>query len=128
MQKLLFDITKNAALFFAVGTALAIAAPAIAYGIGLAPSLAAASSMLGLSANPLWSGAFFGSFGAMVSTITPVCDKIFSKGEARIDAKIEAKEAAEHAQAVGHEHTHTNHRDDLLQRRTQEKTTSRCIS
>lgn len=128
MQKLLFDITKNAALFFAVGTALAIAAPAIAYGLGLAPTLVAAGSMLGLSANPLWSGAFFGTFGAISATVAPACDKLFSKGEERIEAKIEAKEAAELAQEMQHSHAHSNHRDDLSKRRAQEASITQGIS
>lgn len=72
------NVAKAGLVMLAVGAALAIAAPAIGVAVGIAPSYAAAAVVLGNTANPLWLGAFFGSFGALRAAIAPVADKIFA--------------------------------------------------
>ncbi|NBO18521.1 MAG: hypothetical protein EBV03_04705 [Proteobacteria bacterium] len=80
------NIVKAGATLFVVGALLAVAAPAIAVGLGMASNYAAGAVLLGHSASPLWMGAFFGAFGAIDAAVRPMMDKWFGGGEAAAPA------------------------------------------
>jgi hypothetical protein len=72
-KKYALNIIKTAAVMFAVGVMLALAAPHVAVAVGLAETTAGAASVIGASTvNPLWLGSFFGLFGAISTAATPV--------------------------------------------------------
>lgn len=79
MQKFLLNVVKSALVMFAVGAILAVAAPYVGAAAGIVPSVAAATEILGTSANPLWLGSFFGMFGAASSALSPVINGTVDK-------------------------------------------------
>lgn len=82
------DIAKNALMFFAVGVAVAFAAPVIAHLIGAhlmgAGMAHAATSM----ADAMWTGVVFSAFGGIHTAVAPVFDYLFGD-----KAKASEKEA-----------------------------------
>lgn len=92
-------ILKAGALLFVVGALLAVAAPAIAVGLGMAPTYAAGAALLGHSASPLWMGCFFGAFGAIDAAVRPYADKLF--GDAKPAATVAASPAPAQEKARG---------------------------
>lgn len=75
------DILKAGATLFVVGALLAVAAPLLGAAVGLAPSVSAAATALGHTANPLWMGAFFGAFGAIDAGVRPLLSGLFGGQE-----------------------------------------------
>ena len=81
-------ILKNGALLFAVGVALALIAPPLAQVLG--PGILGEAAVATAVATPvLWTGAFFGVFGAINTALQPVFDKLF--GEDKTSAVLESK-------------------------------------
>jgi len=68
-------IAKAGALMFAVGVLLALAAPVIANGIGV-ELLGKLAFEHAIATPVLWTGAFFGAFGAIHAAVTPLFDKV----------------------------------------------------
>lgn len=81
------NILKAGATLFVVGALLAVAAPAIAVGLGMAADYAAGAALLGHSASPLWMGAFFGAFGAIDAAVRPMMDQWFGDNHAQAGAQ-----------------------------------------
>lgn len=79
---------------FTVGMLLSLALPPVTVALGFAPSTAAAATMLGLNAQPLWLGGFVASFGVIQSLIAPLFDKAdgtaakVAAAQAKIDAHL----------------------------------------
>lgn len=80
--KIVKNVIVTTAVMFAVGALLAVAAPLIAEATGVAVA------SLGHTADPLWLGSFFGTFGGLHAAIKPVFDRSFKMGE------YEAREVA----------------------------------
>lgn len=59
-----------------VGSLLAVAAPYMAAAAGLEAS---ALGLSALSSQPLWTGLYFGGFGAINAALAPVVDKLLGK-------------------------------------------------
>lgn len=75
MKKILKDSLKGFIAFAIVGAVLAFLAPTV-----LAPLVGLNAGALGLSAlssQPLWTGMYFGGFGALVPLVTPITDWLF---------------------------------------------------
>lgn len=85
------NILKNGALFFAVGVALALIAPPVATFLG-AGILGEAAVAHAVATPVLWTGAFFGLFGAIDTALRPAFDKIF--GDKPKDAEAAAVKVA----------------------------------
>ena len=69
---------KAGALFFAVGVVLALAAP-LAAGVLGADILGQAAFERALETPVMWTGVFFGMFGAIESVARPMFNKVFGK-------------------------------------------------
>ena len=65
------NTVKGALVAFAVGALLAVAAPVIANWTNVS------MPDVGLSANPLWLGSFFGAWGALAAMVQPAVDYMF---------------------------------------------------
>lgn len=80
-------IFKAGALFFAVGVALALIAPPLATLLG--PALLGEAAVAHAVATPvLWTGAFFGAFGAIDTALRPLFDTMF--GDDKPQATMQA--------------------------------------
>jgi hypothetical protein len=90
MQSPFMDIVKKTALFFAVGIALGALAPQIAGFIG-AEALGKAAFNNAMATSTLWTGIFFGAFGAIDSALTPVFDYLFKDKKANAVAEEKSK-------------------------------------
>ncbi len=78
MKKLLGNIIKNGAIMFAVGMLLGLAAPPLAQLLGA--SLIGDAAFAHAVATPvLWTGAFFGAFGAIHAAVQPLYEHFFDK-------------------------------------------------
>jgi hypothetical protein len=69
LKRYALNIVKAAAVMFTVGLVLAYSAPILASAAGL--SLGA----IGSAAHPLWTGLYFGAFGAISAAATPIIGK-----------------------------------------------------
>ena len=76
------NILKAGATLFVVGALLAVSAPAIAVGLGMASSYAGGAALLGHTSSALWMGSFFGAFGAINAAVEPMLGGLFG-GEAK---------------------------------------------
>ena len=80
MKKMLQDIVKGAVAFFAVGILLALAAPPLAQLLG--PALLGEEALKHAVSTPvLWTGVFFGAFGALVPPIEKAYSFIFGDSD-----------------------------------------------
>lgn len=76
MKSIFRDMLKAGALFFAVGIALALVAPPLATLLG--PSIIGEAALAHAVATPvIWTGAFFGAFGAIDAGLRPLVNKLF---------------------------------------------------
>jgi hypothetical protein len=73
MNSLMQKVIKSAAISFAVGALLALAVPPLATMVGI--QLAS----VGVMANPMWLGAFFGTWGAINAVVEPAMNHILGK-------------------------------------------------
>lgn len=98
---MLKKVFKSGALFFAVGIALALVAPVLATALG--PALLGDAAVAQAVATPvMWTGAFFGTFGAINTVLTPVFDRLFGdKTPASSHCSHEADKSAASAHACG---------------------------
>lgn len=98
---MLKKIAKSAALFFAVGVALALVAPPLAGMLGA--GVIGEAAMATATATPvIWTGVFFGAFGAINTALEPVFSKLFrdEKPEVAEVPPARAKEAAKTVQLM----------------------------
>jgi len=70
-------ILKGAVGFFVVGAVLTLAAQLIAPAMGL--ELGPLTLSKAGPTNPLWTGAYFGAFGALNNAVVPLVDKLFGE-------------------------------------------------
>jgi hypothetical protein len=117
-------VLKAGATLFVVGALLALAAPVLAYGIGMAPSVGAAAAMLGSNASPMWMGVFFGAFGAIDAAVRPIIGQMMGeKPEAAAPAaQASVKTAVALQPEMGQE---TAYRERLEAERVAEKAAGR---
>lgn len=83
------NILKAGAIMCTVGLLLALAAPVLADLIGAA-TLGAETYAAAQSTPVLWTGAFFGTFGALHAAVSPVYNKILG-AEPQLKPKIVGK-------------------------------------
>jgi len=90
-----WKIAKAGAVMFTVGILLAAAAPLIAGALG--EGLLGTAAFTHAMATPvLWTGAFFGAFGAIHAAVAPLVDRLdgtaqrTEAAQAKIDAHINA--------------------------------------
>lgn len=79
-MELLKKVVKNTLLFGAVGVVLALLTPVLmplATSLGVSAAFATATLA---STSAVWSGIFFGAFGALAALATPVFDGLFHDG------------------------------------------------
>lgn len=96
---MLKKILKNGALFFAVGVALALAAPPVATFLG-AGILGEAALAHAVATPVLWTGAFFGMFGAIDTALRPMFDRLFGDKDAPAADTAKKAEAPQGARQV----------------------------
>lgn len=70
------EVAKNGLIMFTVGVALALIAPPLANMIG-ADALGAKAYQHAIETPMLWTGAFFGAFGAIHAAVAPAFQAIF---------------------------------------------------
>src|SRR6185436_12992284 len=88
------NVVKNGLIMFAVGIALALAAPVLAQAVGGASILGAAAFEHAVATPVLWTGLFFGAFGAIHAALTPACEFVFRGGKPK-EAAAEKPSAPE---------------------------------
>lgn len=88
IRERLTDIVNEGVVMFAVGLLLALAAPHIADFFHIAPSVAGTH-------DPLWTGAFFGAFGALHATVSPILSAAFGGKDADTAGKMVGSPAKE---------------------------------
>lgn len=116
-MNILRQAIKGFVAFAIVGAVLAFAAPALASMVGLS---AEALGLGAISSQPLWTGVYFGGFGALVPLVTPITDWLFG------DSKKAATTTTTTRQ-VSHSHTveqnrGRGHAADLADEHAQETT------
>ncbi len=118
---MLKDIAKAGALFFAVGIALALVAPPLATLLG--PAILGEVAVAHAMATPvMWTGVFFGAFGALDAAARPFFDKMFdgkkpeaAAGAAKVAGPVVTKQV--HITIV--KECGTKHRESLDAQRAQ---------
>lgn len=78
MKETFKNVIKNGLTMFAVGIALGLAAPLIAEVLVGTGMLTAAAAAAVVPHSVLWSGAFFGAFGAIHAAVAPALEYVFS--------------------------------------------------
>ena len=134
MGKFWGNVLKSTVILGMVGVLLALAAPLIPMAIpSLLPAIAAGAgygtyaAALGLSANPVWLGAFFGAFGALDAAIRPGVDgfvKNFKEGHQERDAGIKAEELA---RAVNMQQETTPQFTKMIEQERTQKSNERAV-
>ncbi len=66
---------KTGIAFFLIGVTLALVGPTVAEAIGFSGE--ALAHIAQANAMPLWTGTFFGMFGAMSQVVVPLVDRVF---------------------------------------------------
>jgi len=117
MKDLFKKILKGTAVFFAVGAALALAAPTVGAWLGV-EALGEAGLAAATTGNPvLWTGIFFGGFGALVPMVESGFGFIFGDDKEKSGAeKSEAKQiniVIQQAPQKAHEKAETKWRDKV---------------
>lgn len=93
MKSIFRDVLKAGALFFAVGVALALVAPPLATLLG--PSIIGEAAVAHAVSTPvIWTGAFFGAFGAIDAALRPLANKLFADKPAEQSGKKADSEEA----------------------------------
>lgn len=120
------EVAKNGLIMFAVGALLALAAPPLAQLIG--PQLLGETAFTHALATPvLWTGTFFGAFGAIHAAVAPIGNFLFGdkpKEEAKAPPARESSQAPQIAAAVcvqnAQQVMETKHREYIHDRRAAE--------
>lgn len=81
------DIIKSGTLLFAVGVAVAVAAP-IAANLIAAAGVEVAIGHGATFGAAMWTGLVFGAFGAIHTALTPVWDNVFGTKQDTTPAKV----------------------------------------
>jgi spore maturation protein SpmA len=75
MGKMFKNAVKTGIAFFLIGMTLALVGPAVAETIGFTGE--ALASIVKANEIPVWTGTFFGMFGALSQVVPPLVDRIF---------------------------------------------------
>lgn len=111
MNPILKNVLKNGAIMFAVGLLLAVAAPAIAELVGEA-ALGEAAFAHATNTPLLWTGLFFGAFGAIHAAVAPALDWAFGQEKPKETAPAVAVEKEKTKECCkGHAHGHDHHHE-----------------
>jgi len=86
MNPIVKNIIRNTAIMALIGVTLAVMLPY------MGPVLGVSSTAIGISANPLYSGAFFGVFGALAEAFKPLGNWIFGGNAAQKEAASQDKQ------------------------------------
>ncbi len=112
-------IAKAGALFFAVGVALALIAPPLASALG-AGVIGEAALATAIATPVIWTGAFFGAFGAINTAMEPVFNKLFGDDKKMAEAQDCAPKVVKHMHITVVKEAETDKHRELIAAQRQE--------
>lgn len=102
VKELLTKAGKNALIFGAAGVVLTLLAVPLAGMLASAGLIGAEVVTAAAATSPIWNGAFFGTFGALIPFAETACNKIFPPKEPVVPAIRTDKIPQGHSHALEH--------------------------